>query len=73
MSFVPLQGDSGGPLLCNNKLRGLTAYTYKDQCSNTKYPHVFMKVFSFVPWIQSVMQKFERTTKSCRKRLASEV
>ncbi|TWW80578.1 Mast cell protease 1A [Takifugu flavidus] len=52
------QGDSGGPLLCSNKLRGLTAFTYKDNCSHARYPHVFMKVSFFVPWIQSVMQRF---------------
>ncbi|XP_029695611.1 mast cell protease 1A-like isoform X1 [Takifugu rubripes] len=52
------QGDSGGPLLCNNKLRGLMAFTYRDKCSHARYPHVFMKVSFFVPWIQSVMQRF---------------
>lgn len=58
MSCVPLQGDSGGPLLCNNKPQGLMAFTEKDKCSNDKYPHVFMKVSFFVPWIQSVTQSF---------------
>ncbi|TWW80582.1 Duodenase-1 [Takifugu flavidus] len=52
------QGDSGGPLLCSNKLRGLTAFTVLNKCSHDEYPHVFMKVSFFVPWIQSVMQRF---------------
>lgn len=54
----PLQGDSGGPLLCNGKLQGLTAYTLQDNCIDAKFPHVFMKVSYFVPWIESVMQRF---------------
>uniref|UniRef100_A0A3B5JZN7 Peptidase S1 domain-containing protein n=1 Tax=Takifugu rubripes TaxID=31033 RepID=A0A3B5JZN7_TAKRU len=53
-----LQGDSGGPLLCNNKLRGLMAFTVLNKCSHDEFPHVFMKVSFFVPWIQSVMQRF---------------
>uniref|UniRef100_A0A3B5KIA2 trypsin n=1 Tax=Takifugu rubripes TaxID=31033 RepID=A0A3B5KIA2_TAKRU len=49
------QGDSGGPLLCNNKLRGLMAFTVLNKCSHDEFPHVFMKVSFFVPWIQSVI------------------
>ncbi|XP_040057353.2 granzyme B isoform X1 [Gasterosteus aculeatus] len=49
------QGDSGGPLICNKVLQGLTAFTVKGDCNNPKYPHVFIKVSSFLPWIKKVM------------------
>ncbi|XP_024142755.1 granzyme B isoform X2 [Oryzias melastigma] len=51
------QGDSGGPLICNNKLLGLTAFTQEENCHNPKFPHVFMKISSFLPWIQTVMKE----------------
>uniref|UniRef100_A0A3P9KHS5 trypsin n=1 Tax=Oryzias latipes TaxID=8090 RepID=A0A3P9KHS5_ORYLA len=51
------QGDSGGPLICNNKLLGLTAFTQENSCDNPKFPHVFMKIGSFLPWIQDVLKK----------------
>ncbi|XP_069554764.1 granzyme B-like [Brachyistius frenatus] len=50
------QGDSGGPLICNTKPQGLTAFTFKSDCNNSKYPHVFTKVNFFLPWIKKVMQ-----------------
>ncbi|KAM9802414.1 granzyme B-like [Syngnathus typhle] len=49
-------GDSGGPLICKKKLEGIVAYAYKHNCTNPKYPHVFTKVHSFLPWIEKVMQ-----------------
>ncbi|KAM8855779.1 granzyme H-like [Spinachia spinachia] len=49
------QGDSGGPLICNTILQGMTAFTFKDDCNDPKYPHVFIKVSSFLPWIKKVM------------------
>uniref|UniRef100_A0A3Q2QJW2 trypsin n=1 Tax=Fundulus heteroclitus TaxID=8078 RepID=A0A3Q2QJW2_FUNHE len=50
------QGDSGGPLICNNKVQGIAAFTFKDDCENKTYPHVFTKVHYFLPWIKKVMQ-----------------
>ncbi|KAM7380756.1 hypothetical protein PAMP_004031 [Pampus punctatissimus] len=50
------QGDSGGPLICNTKPHGLTAFTYRPDCNNPKYPHVFTKIHYFLPWIKKVMQ-----------------
>ncbi|XP_053184713.1 mast cell protease 4-like [Scomber japonicus] len=50
------QGDSGGPLICNTKPHGITAFTFRDDCNNPKYPHVFTKVHAYLPWIKKVMQ-----------------
>ncbi|XP_028446272.1 LOW QUALITY PROTEIN: mast cell protease 4-like [Perca flavescens] len=50
------QGDSGGPLICNSKPQGLTAFTYKSDCNDPQYPHVFTKVNFFLPWIKKVMK-----------------
>ncbi|KAM9709490.1 granzyme B-like [Menidia menidia] len=49
------QGDSGGPLICNSKPQGITAFTAADNCENPKYPHVFIKIGFFMPWIKKVM------------------
>ncbi|XP_037095272.1 granzyme B-like isoform X6 [Syngnathus acus] len=49
-------GDSGGPLICKKKLEGIVAYADPQNCSNPRYPHVFTKVHSFLPWIEKVMQ-----------------
>uniref|UniRef100_A0A3Q2PD76 trypsin n=1 Tax=Fundulus heteroclitus TaxID=8078 RepID=A0A3Q2PD76_FUNHE len=48
------QGDSGGPLICKNKLQGITSYT-DTKCDNPVYPHVFMKVNFFLPWIDKML------------------
>ncbi|XP_062287299.1 granzyme B-like [Scomber scombrus] len=50
------QGDSGGPLICNTKPQGITAFTFTDDCNDPRYPHVFTKVHTFLPWIKKVMQ-----------------
>ncbi|XP_067459291.1 granzyme B-like [Thunnus thynnus] len=50
------QGDSGGPLICNTKLQGITAFTYRNVCDDSNYPHVFTKIKFFLPWIEKVMQ-----------------
>ncbi|CAL8236743.1 unnamed protein product [Boreogadus saida] len=50
------QGDSGGPLICGRDAQGIAAYTL-DKCDSPKYPHVFMKIPSFVQWIKEVMKK----------------
>ncbi|XP_035030165.2 granzyme B [Hippoglossus stenolepis] len=50
------QGDSGGPLICNSKPQGITAFTVEKDCDNPKYPHVFMNLHFFLPWIKKTMQ-----------------
>ncbi|XP_038131374.1 mast cell protease 4-like [Cyprinodon tularosa] len=50
------QGDSGGPLICDTRVQGITAFTFKEKCDNRKYPHVFTKVHYFLPWIKEVMR-----------------
>lgn len=52
------QGDSGGPLICKNKPVGLIAFTAENMCNNDTYPHVFMNIPYFVPWIKTVMKSF---------------
>ncbi|CAL9690561.1 unnamed protein product [Knipowitschia caucasica] len=47
-------GDSGGPLICKNKPLGITAFTKLGNCNDQKYPHVFTKISSFLPWIKKV-------------------
>ncbi|KAL3970363.1 adaptin ear-binding coat-associated protein 1/2 [Sarotherodon galilaeus] len=51
------QGDSGGPLICNTKPQGITAYTSSNDCNDPRYPHVFTKVSSFIPWIKQTMEE----------------
>ncbi|XP_026232154.1 granzyme B-like [Anabas testudineus] len=50
------QGDSGGPLICNTKPQGITAFTALNDCDNPKYPHVFTKINTFLPWIKKMMK-----------------
>ncbi|XP_061697407.1 granzyme B-like [Syngnathoides biaculeatus] len=50
-------GDSGGPLICNTKIQGITAFVYRDDCSDRTKPHVFTKVHPFLPWMKEVMQR----------------
>ncbi|XP_033866455.2 mast cell protease 1A-like [Acipenser ruthenus] len=49
------QGDSGGPLLCNTKAQGIAAFTGQD-CEDRTYPQVYMKIASFIPWINEIME-----------------
>ncbi|KAM9486862.1 granzyme B-like [Clarias gariepinus] len=49
------QGDSGSPLICGEKLQGLAAYTYPDDCLNRQYPEVYMKISYFLQWIKQVI------------------
>ncbi|XP_030198967.1 granzyme B [Gadus morhua] len=51
------QGDSGGPLICGRDAQGIAAYTWPGKCDDPKYPHIFMKIPSFVQWIKEVMKK----------------
>uniref|UniRef100_A0A3Q0S7K5 Peptidase S1 domain-containing protein n=1 Tax=Amphilophus citrinellus TaxID=61819 RepID=A0A3Q0S7K5_AMPCI len=50
-------GDSGGPLICNKKPEGITGFTLADDCTNTKYPHVYTKVNFFIEWIKKTMKQ----------------
>lgn len=49
------QGDSGGPLICNNKPVGIAACTRQDKCDDSKFPHIYTKISTFIPWIKKVM------------------
>ncbi|XP_060944046.1 granzyme B-like [Limanda limanda] len=53
-----VQGDSGGPLICNSKPQGITAFTAENDCDNPKFPHVFMNLHFFLPWIKETMQGY---------------
>uniref|UniRef100_A0A4W5K3W1 Peptidase S1 domain-containing protein n=1 Tax=Hucho hucho TaxID=62062 RepID=A0A4W5K3W1_9TELE len=52
------QGDSGGPLICNNKAQGIVSYNYAESCGDSQYPHVYMKIPFFVPWIKEVLHGY---------------
>ncbi|XP_036831216.1 granzyme E isoform X2 [Oncorhynchus mykiss] len=52
------KGDSGGPLICNNKARGIVAFNYAERCDDSRYPHVFMKIPFFMPWIKEVLHGY---------------
>uniref|UniRef100_A0A8C5CDZ5 Peptidase S1 domain-containing protein n=1 Tax=Gadus morhua TaxID=8049 RepID=A0A8C5CDZ5_GADMO len=54
---VVISGDSGGPLICGRDAQGIAAYTHRVKCDDPTYPHVFMKIPSFVQWIKEVMKK----------------
>ncbi|XP_065107503.1 transmembrane protease serine 9-like [Paramisgurnus dabryanus] len=50
------QGDSGSPLVCESELLGIAAYTYPNDCTNTDYPEVFVKIPAFLTWIKKKMK-----------------
>ncbi|XP_053353079.1 mast cell protease 1A-like [Clarias gariepinus] len=50
------QGDSGSPLICGNKTQGLAAYTHPKNCTDPRYPEVYMKISYFIPWIEEVIR-----------------
>ncbi|XP_029566587.1 mast cell protease 1A-like [Salmo trutta] len=52
------QGDSGGPLICNNKAQGIVAFNYAERCDDSQYPHVYMKIPFFMPWIKEVLHGY---------------
>ncbi|XP_045569780.1 mast cell protease 1A-like [Salmo salar] len=52
------QGDSGGPLICNNKAQGIVAFNYAERCDDSRYPHVYMKIPFFMPWIKEVLHGY---------------
>nr|XP_023998976.1 mast cell protease 4-like [Salvelinus alpinus] len=47
-------GDSGGPLICNKKAQGIVA----ERCDDSQYPHVYMKIPFFMPWIKEVLHGY---------------
>nr|XP_015219200.1 PREDICTED: granzyme B-like [Lepisosteus oculatus] len=54
------QGDSGGPLVCNttpnaSEVLGVVSYS-GPTCDDSSYPHVYMKVHSFLKWINEKMK-----------------
>lgn len=54
------QGDSGGPLICANDqnhpiIAGITSWGFG--CGTKNSPGVWTKVSSYIPWIQSLMDK----------------
>ncbi|XP_029568260.1 granzyme B-like isoform X2 [Salmo trutta] len=52
------QGDSGGPLICNNKAQGIVAFNSAERCDDSRYPHVYMKIPFFMPWIKEVLHGY---------------
>ncbi|XP_073701199.1 granzyme B-like [Garra rufa] len=52
-------GDSGSPLICNTKPQGIASYTIHDNCTNTTYPQVYVKISFFLPWIKKKMKMNE--------------
>ncbi|XP_046902540.1 granzyme H-like isoform X3 [Hypomesus transpacificus] len=51
------QGDSGGPLVCKSKAQGIVAFNYAPNCKDTRYPHVYMKIPFFMPWIKEMLNE----------------
>ncbi|XP_073700927.1 mast cell protease 1A-like [Garra rufa] len=52
-------GDSGGPLVCGNTAVGVTAFGYKSHCNSPEKPNVYIKISLYIPWINSVIKKYE--------------
>uniref|UniRef100_A0A671NHC9 Granzyme B-like n=1 Tax=Sinocyclocheilus anshuiensis TaxID=1608454 RepID=A0A671NHC9_9TELE len=42
--------DSGSHLICYTKPQGIASYTIKNNCTNTTYPQVYVKISYFLPW-----------------------
>ncbi|XP_073701202.1 granzyme B-like [Garra rufa] len=53
------KGDSGSPLICKNKPQGIASYTFPGDCTNTRYPQVYVKISYFLPWIKKNMKMNE--------------
>ncbi|XP_050975396.1 granzyme B-like [Labeo rohita] len=49
------KGDSGSPLICNTIPQGIASYTFDGNCTNTKYPQVYVKISYFLPWIKKTI------------------
>ncbi|XP_050975394.1 granzyme B-like isoform X2 [Labeo rohita] len=50
------KGDSGSPLICKTIPQGIASYTIDNDCTNTTYPQVYVKISYFVPWIKKKMK-----------------
>uniref|UniRef100_A0A8C6PXK6 trypsin n=1 Tax=Nothobranchius furzeri TaxID=105023 RepID=A0A8C6PXK6_NOTFU len=48
---------AGGPLICNSKVEGITDFPAEDECDNPDYPHGFVKVGFYLPWIKTTSEK----------------
>ncbi|XP_021237180.1 granzyme A-like [Numida meleagris] len=49
------QGDSGGPLICNNVMRGITAFG-KSPCGNPDGPGVYTRITNqYLQWIRNTI------------------
>ncbi|XP_051997766.1 granzyme B-like [Xyrauchen texanus] len=51
------QGDSGSPLICNTKPQAIATFTFDGDCTNKKYPEVYVKIGYFLPWIKKMIGK----------------
>ncbi|KAM8873603.1 granzyme E-like [Spinachia spinachia] len=53
----PFQGDSGGPLVCEDgKAHGVFSNVFVPK-SNDPYIYCFVKIFPYIPWIDSTVKK----------------
>jgi secreted trypsin-like serine protease len=56
------KGDSGGPLMCHVKVADKKQWfvagvvSWGEKCGNPKYPGIYTKVSSFLPWIKQIME-----------------
>ncbi|KAM4807864.1 serine protease 57 [Rhinophrynus dorsalis] len=50
-------GDSGGPLVCRGRVEGAVSFS-GENCGDPRYPDVYTRVSSFLPWIQKVMSGY---------------
>jgi secreted trypsin-like serine protease len=54
------QGDSGGPLLVSEEdglysMVGVSGFSTQPACGNPDFPDVYMRSYSFAPWVALVM------------------
>uniref|UniRef100_A0A1W7RJU0 Snake venom serine protease n=1 Tax=Agkistrodon contortrix contortrix TaxID=8713 RepID=A0A1W7RJU0_AGKCO len=47
-------GDSGGPLLCNGQFQGILS-AGGNPCAQPRVPALYIKVFDYTDWIQSII------------------
>ncbi|KAL7981137.1 hypothetical protein Chor_005371 [Crotalus horridus] len=47
-------GDSGGPLICNGEIQGILSVG-GDPCAQSHVPALYIKVFDYTEWIQSII------------------
>ncbi|KFO13681.1 Granzyme A, partial [Balearica regulorum gibbericeps] len=50
------QGDSGGPLICNNVIRGITAFGKGKKCGAVDGPGVYTRLTKqYLQWIRKTI------------------